>query len=165
MLGLDQPGQTVVHRQLDTPSAKADLLTHDARKYLTVLLSNNANVLEEIAAPDPLVSGPLHQELQQLAQACITQQHVRHYQGMARQMQSRFDAHVDSRLKAALHLYRIHLMNTGQVQTHLPTLNPEARIPMVDELTQQRQEQQDDTLTNPQAELCRREQQDLALKL
>jgi predicted nucleotidyltransferase len=53
-----------------------DLVTHDIRKFLGLLLKKNGYVLEQILSPLVLRTTPEHEELRRLAADCITKHHA-----------------------------------------------------------------------------------------
>ena len=166
VLGLDEADQTV-HRFLQDPPA--EILTHELRKYLRLLLNNNGNILEEVFAPHHILSSPDHREIRDIAHDCISRAHAAHYMGMARQMRHRQDLEPLD-IKPALHLYRIYLtgitlMQTARVETHLPTLNQEEHNPLTEELTNRRSQGGHTTLTQAEAQTCRTDHDLLAIRL
>ena len=139
VLGLDDVDQTI---RLFHEEPPVEVLSHEIRKYLNLLLRHNGNILEEILAPNPLASSADHPELRDIAQESISRSHASHYLGMARQMRARFQKEPDS-VKPALHLYRIYLtgirlMRTGELVTHLPTLNQDEQNPLAADLVARR---------------------------
>ena len=144
LLGLAQPNPvSIVSKYPDPPPV--EISTHDVRKCFSLLLNRNANVLEHVISPLTAATTPEHTELQAIAQASITSRHSRHYTGMANQAMNLLVNKPNPKVKHALHIYRalltgIHLMRTGRLQPHLPTLNQEFQLPAVDRLLQQRQD-------------------------
>jgi len=102
-----------------------DLVTHDVAKFCELLLRRNGYVLEQLLSPLVVVTGDVHAELVALAPRCVTRHHAHHYRGFARNQQRRYAA--SGELKPLLYAFRtlltgIHLMRTGEVVAHLPTL-------------------------------------------
>jgi len=102
-----------------------DLVTHDVAKFCELLLRGNGYVLEQLLSPLVVVTGDVHAELVALAPRCVTRHHAHHYRGFARNQQRRYAA--SGELKPLLYAFRtlltgIHLMRTGEVVAHLPTL-------------------------------------------
>src|SRR5690242_11317845 len=52
-----------------------DLVTHDIKKFFTLLLKKNGMVLEEIYSPLVIQTTPDHEELKMIARGCITRHH------------------------------------------------------------------------------------------
>ena len=139
VIGLDGGQESIRKKDDDLAAPGVELATHDVRKYFTMLLKNNGNILEELFSPLVLVIGPFHEELREIARACITRRHYRHFLGMAGQALNTIGKRGRAEAKYALHVYRsllagIHLMDTGEIEPHLPTLNAGARLAHVEEL-------------------------------
>ena len=136
-------GQESIRRKEDQGASGVELATHDVKKFFAMLLNRNGNILEEVFSPLELVTGPFHEELRDIAGDCITRRHYRHFLGMAGQALNAIENKGRAQAKYALHVYRallagIHLMNTGQIEPHLPTLNADARLTHVEELMERR---------------------------
>lgn len=122
-----------------------DLVTHDVRKFMLLLLKRNGYVLEQLLSPLVLHTTPQHAELASLAPGCITRFHVFHYLGFAETQWGLFRKESPRRVKPLLYTYRvlltgIHLMRTGQVEANLVRLNEEMRLSHVDDLLRQKRE-------------------------
>lgn len=109
-----------------------DLVTHDLRKFVRLLLRRNGYVLEQLLSPLVVHTGALHEELVALAPGVLTSHHAHHYRGFAATQWKLFDR--SGELKPLLYTFRvlltgIHLMRTGELQAHLPTLLDEAHAP------------------------------------
>ena len=116
-----------------------DLVTHDARKYFEMLLKRNGYVLEQIFSPLIIHTSPEHEQLKQIAQSCITRHHAHHYFGFAKTQWDLFAKEIPPRVKPLLYVLRvllkgIHLMQTGEVEANLITLNNIYNLPYVPEL-------------------------------
>jgi predicted nucleotidyltransferase len=116
-----------------------DLVTHDVRKFLGLLLKPNGYVLEQLYSPLVVLTTPEHAELAALARGCITRQHSQHYLGFAASQWRGFEAERPRRVKPLLYVYRvlltgIHLMRTGLVEADLTQLNGEYQLRQVDDL-------------------------------
>ena len=142
VIGLDG-GQQTIRMKDDQATPGVELATHDVKKFFVMLLNRNGNILEEIFSPLALVTCPFHEELRDIARACITRRHYAHFLGMASQALNTIEKRGRAEAKYALHVYRallagIHLMVTGQIEPHLPTLNADARLTHVEELMERR---------------------------
>jgi uncharacterized protein len=109
-----------------------DLVTHDLAKFARLSLRPNGYVLEQLLSPLVVHSTPAHEELIHHAPGLVTSHHAGHYQGFAA-TQSRLFAKT-GQLKPLLYTFRvlltgIHLMHTGRVVAHLPTLIELAAAP------------------------------------
>ena len=124
-LALKRPGETV-ERTETVQGVAIDLVTHDVRKFLELaVVKRSGNPLEALFSPLPVQGDPRRRELAALVQPCLTSEHAAHYRGFARREHARFVARPT--LKRALYVYRValtgvHLLRTGAVLPHLPTL-------------------------------------------
>ncbi|MFD6890513.1 DNA polymerase beta superfamily protein [Streptomyces sp. NPDC059957] len=102
-----------------------DLVTHDLRKFVRLMLNRNGYVLEQLLSPLVVHTTPAHEELVSLASAVLTSHHAHHYRGFANTQWRLFGKTAE--LKPLLYTFRalltgIHLMRSARVQAHLPTL-------------------------------------------
>lgn len=102
-----------------------DLVTHDLRKFVRLMLNRNGYVLEQLLSPLVVHTTPAHEELIALAPGVLTSHHAHHYRGFANTQWRLFEKAAE--LKPLLYAFRalltgIHLMRSGTVQAHLPTL-------------------------------------------
>lgn len=124
-LGLTRPSETV-ERSETVQGVEIDLVTHDVRKFLELaVVKRSGNPLEALFSPLPVQGDAERRALAALVHACLTSEHAAHYRGFARREHARFLAHPT--LKRALYVYRValtgvHLLHTGTVLPHLPTL-------------------------------------------
>lgn len=133
LLGLHPPAETIT-RMEKTP-LDLDFVAHDLRKMARLLVTPNGYVLEQIFSPLVVATSPEHEELRALAQGCVTRPLVRHYLGFARGRRARLREPAPT-VKHLLYAYRvylagIHVMETGEIVSHLGTLleaRPSARI-------------------------------------
>jgi uncharacterized protein len=137
-LGLGEPAATVTLSRV-RDGAEVDLVTHDARKFFTLLLRNNGYVLEQLYSPLVVWSTWAHDELKEVARGCITRGCLRHYRGFARNQWEMFARESPRRIKTLLYVYRvlltgIHLMRTGEVEANLLVCNAEMGLPFLADL-------------------------------
>ncbi|MFI9262141.1 DNA polymerase beta superfamily protein [Streptomyces sioyaensis] len=131
LVGLHEPAETrTLMWQRD--GVELDLVSHDLRKFARLLLRRNGYVLEQLLSPLVVHTTPLHDELIDLAPGLLTAHHAHHYRGFATTQQRLFEK--TGELKPLLYTLRvlltgIHLMTTGRVQPHLPTLIDELPAP------------------------------------
>ncbi|MFF4671115.1 DNA polymerase beta superfamily protein [Streptomyces sp. NPDC001279] len=131
LLGLRPPEETR-SRMWDRDGVEMDLVTHDLRKFVRLMLKPNGYVLEQLLSPLVVrTSGP-HAELVDLAPAVLTRRHAHHYRGFARTQRALHEK--TGELKPLLYTFRalltgIHLMRSGEVTAHLPTLLGEVAAP------------------------------------
>lgn len=145
-----------------------DLVTHDVRKFFTMLLKRNGYVLEQLYSPIIVQTNPWHEELKTIARGCITRRHGHHYLGFAQTQWNLFAKEQPPRVKPLLYLYRvlltgIHLLRTGVVEANLVTLNEEYRLPYIPDLVHRKVTgAEKSTLEAPEIEFHRREHDRLA---
>ncbi|MFF2778805.1 DNA polymerase beta superfamily protein [Streptomyces sp. NPDC058052] len=136
LVGLREPEETR-DRMWARDGVEMDLVTHDLRKFARLMLRRNGYVLEQLTSPLVVHTTPVHAELTDLVPGVLTTHHAHHYRGFAATQWRLFER--SGELKPLLYTYRalltgIHLMRSGEVQAHLPTLVGEvpeapARIP------------------------------------
>lgn len=120
-----------------------DLVTHDAKKFFSLMLKKNGYVLEQVFSPLVVYTTPEHGELKQIAAQCITRHHAHHYFGFAETQLRLFEKESPPRVKPLLYVYRvlltgIHLMRTGVIEANLVHLNESAKLPYLDDLIQRK---------------------------
>jgi uncharacterized protein len=135
-----------------------DIVSHDVRKFLGLLLKKNGYVLEQLFSPLIVHTTPWHEELKEICAykpnvdeipfpepgdtivgGVITRHHAHHYFGFAETQWELFLKESPRRVKPLLYVYRvlltgIHLMRTGEVEANLVTLNEEFRLPYIADL-------------------------------
>ncbi|MEE6258987.1 nucleotidyltransferase domain-containing protein [Plantactinospora sonchi] len=124
VVGLRQ-GPATLDRTWHRDGVEIDLVTHDVAKFLQLLLRRNGYVLEQLLSPLVVVTGDVHAELVALAPGTLTRHHAHHYRGFARTQQRLYAG--SGELKPLLYTFRtlltgIHLMRSGELLAHLPTL-------------------------------------------
>jgi uncharacterized protein len=131
LLGLSEPDETR-SRMWDRDGVEMDLVTHDVRKFVRLMLRRNGYVLEQLLSPLVVHTSDAHAELAALAPGVLTSHHAHHYRGFANTQWRLFEK--TGELKPLLYTFRalltgIHLMRSGEVQAHLPTLLGEVDAP------------------------------------
>ncbi|MFJ8138406.1 DNA polymerase beta superfamily protein [Streptomyces sp. NPDC096013] len=124
LVGLREPDETRSRMWL-RDGVEMDLVTHDLRKFVRLMLRRNGYVLEQLLSPLVVHTTDAHQELAALAPDVLTTHHAHHYRGFAVTQWRLFEK--TGELKPLLYTFRalltgIHLMRGGEVQAHLPTL-------------------------------------------
>ncbi|MBD0419721.1 nucleotidyltransferase domain-containing protein [Streptomyces sp. TRM S81-3] len=124
LVGLREPEETR-SRMWDRDGVEMDLVTHDLRKFVRLMLRRNGYVLEQLLSPLVVHTTEAHRELAALAPGVLTGHHAHHYRGFATTQWRLFEK--SGELKPLLYTFRvlltgIHLMRGGEVQAHLPTL-------------------------------------------
>src|SRR5256885_10342048 len=120
-----------------------DLVTHDAKKFFSLLLRKNGYVLEQVLSPLVVHSTAEHAELKVIAAQCITRHHAHHYLGFAETQWKLFEKENPPRVKPLLYVYRvlltgIHLMQTGMVEANLGRLNESFKLAYIPELIERK---------------------------
>ncbi len=143
VVGLEVHHETVqASRVID--GLEMDIVSHDVRKFMKLLLNKNGYVLEQLFSPLVVLTTPEHQELKEIAchkaqQGVITKHHSHHYFGFAETEWKLFLKASPRRVKPLLYVYRvlltgIHLMRSGEVEANLLTLNEDARLAFIPDL-------------------------------
>ncbi len=147
VMGLGEPRETVeVMRKPESPDdIELDLVTHDVKKFMLLMLKKNGYVLEQLYSPLVVHTSPEHEELKAIGKDCITRHHSHHYLGFARTQWGLFRKEDPPKVKPLLYVYRvlltgIHLMRTGRIEANLPALNAHRADPLgyIDELIQRK---------------------------
>jgi predicted nucleotidyltransferase len=153
-----------------------DIVSHDVRKFFSLLLKKNGYVLEQLFSPLIVHTTPWHDELKGIcayepvdhdsipfpelvsAGGVITKHHAHHYFGFAETQWKLFlkgSGELPSvrRVKPLLYVYRvlltgIHLMRTGEVEANLVKLNEEFRLPYIPELIERKTKGENTTLSD-----------------
>jgi predicted nucleotidyltransferase len=133
------PGRETIEWSGTLAGREVDLVTHDLKKFLLLLLKKNGYVLEQLLSPLVVHATPAHDELKSLARGCITRHHAHHYLGFAETQWKLFAKASPRRVKPLLYVYRvlltgIHLMRSGELQANLPMLNERFRLPQIPDL-------------------------------
>ncbi|MET8101795.1 nucleotidyltransferase domain-containing protein [Streptomyces sp. NPDC005236] len=131
LVGLGEAQETRA-RMWVRDGVEMDLVTHDLRKFVRLMLRRNGYVLEQLLSPLVVSTGDEHRELISLAPGVLTRHHAHHYRGFAATQWRLFEK--SGELKPLLYTFRvlltgIHLMRSGEVQADLPTLAGEIASP------------------------------------
>ena len=118
---------------------EVDLVTHDVRKFFSLLLKNNGYVLEQIASPLVVRSTPEFEELRALIPRFITRNHRYHFLRFGQNQWELVVKGGKPTVKGLLYTYRvllagIHLMRAGRIESNLKNLNAEFRLSHIDDL-------------------------------
>jgi len=142
VIGLDVGRETIQVSEVCN-GLEFDLVTHEIKKFFGLLLKNNGYVLEQLYSPLIVLSSPEHDELKAIGKGCITRHHAHHYLGFANTEWRLFEKESLHRVKPLLYVYRvlltgIHLMQTGEIQANLGTLNEKFQLPYIPELIERK---------------------------
>lgn len=132
-------GPDTVESSGDARGLDLDLVTHDAKKFVELMLKPDGSVLEQLHSPLVVTTTPEHAEMRAIAKDVVTRHHVHHYLGFAANQRKLAAKHDPPRVKPLLYVYRvlltgIHLMRTGEIEANVVTLNETFRLPQIAEL-------------------------------
>ena len=170
VVGLDVGEETVETAEKDD-DFELDLVTHDIKKFIGLMLRKNGYVLEQLLSPLVVQTSPEHDELKALAGGCVTRYHSHYYLGFAATQWKLFEKETPRRVKPLLYVYRvlmtgIHLMRTGEVEANLVTLNAEAKLDHVTDLVARKLAgPEKSVLHDDELEFHRREYERLVMEL
>lgn len=138
VIGLDVHDETI-ERSGIYQGIEVDVVTHDIRKFMGLMLKKNGYVLEQLFSPLVVKTSAEHEELKAIGVKCITKFHAYHYLGFSETQWKLFHKESPRRVKPLLYVYRvlltgIHLMQTGIVEANLLTLNEKFCLPHIPEL-------------------------------
>lgn len=141
-LSLGEPEETITLSHV-RDGWEVDLVTHDVRKFFTLLLRNNGYVLEQVYSPLVVQTTWAHAELKEIARGCVTRGCLRHYGGFARGQWAMFVRESPRRIKPLLYTYRvlltgIRLLRTGEVNAHILECNEDLKLPYIEDLVAQK---------------------------
>ncbi|WP_171167492.1 DNA polymerase beta superfamily protein [Streptomyces sp. I05A-00742] len=124
LVGLRE-GEETLTRMGERDGVEMDLVTHDLRKFARLMLRRNGYVIEQLLSPLVVRTTDVHAELAALAPGVLTSNHAHHYRGFAGTQWRLFGKRQE--LKPLLYTLRvlltgIHLMRSGEVVAHLPSL-------------------------------------------
>lgn len=142
VLGLGKLEETVTCT-FEHAGHEIDLVAHDVKKFVSMMLNKNGYVLEQLYSPLVVQGGPAFEELRALGHGCITRLVYHHYNGFSRRQIERYETESPRRVKTLLYVYRvlltgIHLLETGRVEANLPRLNETFRLPFIPDLIDQK---------------------------
>lgn len=153
IVGLETRHETVEDSRI-IEGLEMDIVSHDVRKFFSLLLRKNGYVLEQLYSPLIVHTTPEHAELKAIGeQGLITKHHSHHYFGFAETQWKLFLKESPRRVKPLLYVYRvlltgIWLMRTGVVEANLVTLNESFRLPYIADLIARKTTGENTTLTD-----------------
>lgn len=167
IVGLDTGPETIEVNNMDD-GLEIDLVTHDIKKFFSLMLKNNGYVLEQLYSPITVKSSNHHKELKSIANDCITKFHSKHYLGFANKQWQMFEE--SGRVKPLLYVYRviltgINLMQTGKIEANLVNLNQEFNLSFIAELIERKTTAEKVKLENDSVEFHKTQFNKLMAKL
>ena len=142
VVGLKPVRETIELSKLED-DLELDLVTHDIKKFFSLLLKRNGYVLEQLYSPLVVHTTPEHKELKAIATNCITRHHSHHYLGFAKTQWRLFEKGNPRKVKPLLYVYRvlltgIYLMRTGIIEANLVKLNEQFQLSYLEDLIAQK---------------------------
>lgn len=142
LVGLKAVTETVEPKAV-VNGLEVEAVCHEAGKYLKLLTKHNGYVLEQIFSPLVLAGAEFLARLRPVAAKFVTRNCYFHYRGFIGTQRKLLEKEVPKKAKSLLYAYRvlltgIHLLETGEVQPHLPTLNERFRLPYIAELIERK---------------------------
>jgi hypothetical protein len=142
VIGLREPRETIEKSEIDD-GWEIDLVTHDVKKFFSLMLRRNGYVLEQLLSPLIVLTTPEHDELKEISRSCITRHHAHHYLGFAATQWGLFRKDDPPKVKPLLYVYRvlltgIHLMRSGKIEANLVALNETFNLPYIPELIERK---------------------------
>ena len=140
VLGLYPIRETIELSEIKS-GLQIDLVTHDIKKFFTLLLKRNGYVLEQLYSPLIVSTTLEHEALKKIAANCITRYHYYHYEGFANNQWKLFAK--KNQVKPLLYVYRvlltgIYLMQTGTIEANLIKLNEHFQASYITDLINQK---------------------------
>jgi len=137
------PSDVIQEKSWEKKDAPVLLTCRELRLMCEAILRHEGTILEQIYSPHVVEAMPAHEELKDIAAKCLTRHHHSHYITAFRAEWNKFLMQDPACLPTLLNVYRvlmtgIHLMQSGHIECHLPTLNEEFQLPLVDELINRR---------------------------
>src|SRR5262245_43794018 len=104
-----------------------------------MLLKKNGYVMEQLFSPLIISAMPEHEELRAIGRGCLTKHHSHHYLGVADRQWHLSEEETQHRVKPLLYVYPIlltgiYLMQTGEVDANLLTLNDHFNLSYIPDL-------------------------------
>jgi uncharacterized protein len=142
VVGLETGRETIQVEEI-REGLELDLVTHDAKKFFTLMLRKNGYVLEQLFSPLIVQTSPEHDELKEIGKKCITKFHAHHYLGFAKTEWKLFEKETPHRVKPLLYIFRvlltgIYLMQTSEIEANLVNLNQIFNLSYIPELIEQK---------------------------
>lgn len=142
VVGLETGKETIQVEEI-RENLELDLVTHDAKKFFSLMLKKNGYVLEQLYSPLIVQTSLEHGELKEIGKKCITKHHGHHYFGFAKTEWKLFEKEKPHRVKPLLYIFRvlltgIYLMRTGEIEANLVKLNEVFKLSYLPELIERK---------------------------
>jgi predicted nucleotidyltransferase len=138
---LRPPPETItVSRILD--GMELDWVAHDVRKFALLMTRRNGYVLEQLYSPLVVHGDERLTELREIGTGCIVRHLYHHYRGFAATKRKDVERPTAT-AKDLLYLIRVylsglHVLASGRIEAHLPTMLEEHPVEGVDELIERK---------------------------
>ena len=137
---LDSPRETE-EPKVETGAGLTELVTHDLRKFVGLLLKRNGYVLEQVTSPLVVQTTAAHAELLSLVPGVLTRNHYHHYRGFYHTERREYDRSEPRSIKKLLYAYRVLmtgcvLLREAKVEANLQALNQRFGFRFLDELVE-----------------------------
>jgi predicted nucleotidyltransferase len=138
VIGLKVPTETVEPKGV-VGGLEVEAVSHEVGKYLRLACKHNGYVLEQIFSPLVVAGAEFLAALRPLAAKCVTRHCAHHYRGFLATQRKLMEKEPALRAKTLLYAYRVamtgvHLLETGEVVSHLPTLNERFGVAYIPDL-------------------------------
>ena len=138
VVGLALSNETIEKEEIHE-GVEVDLVSHEAGKYLRLLVKNNGYILEQVFSPLVVSGHEFLDELRPIARRCITRHHYHHYRGFYGTQRKLIEKQSAKTAKAVLYAYRvlltgIHLLRSGEIEANIKQLNKSFQVAGIDEL-------------------------------
>jgi len=125
LLGVTTPQETVDSMNVES-GVELDWVAHDIAKSVRLITRGSGEVMEQVLSPIALISTHWHEELKVIVQRCASRRLHHHYRGFLGSRRSLLDRSSPT-VKVLLYAYRaaltgLHVLRTGEIIAHLPTL-------------------------------------------
>lgn len=141
VLRLRDPEETITVTQIQS-GVEVDWVAHDIRKFARLMLRRNGYVLEQLFSPLVVSGGAWLDELRMIGRGCIVRHLYHHYRGFAH-TQFGLLGKSTATVKELLYAYRvlltgIYVLETGEIEANLRTLNEHYHQPRLGELIERK---------------------------
>jgi hypothetical protein len=138
-----EPARETVEPKVDTADGLIEVVSHDLRKFVRLLLKHNGYVLEQLTSPLVVRTSPLHQRLLEAVPGVLTRGHYRHYRGFYRTERKAYERSESHSVKPLLYAYRVLmtgcvLLREQVVEANLQALNRRFGYRFLDELVERK---------------------------
>lgn len=141
--GLDDPRETE-EPKAETEIGLVEIVSHDLRKHVRLLLKRNGYVLEQLTSPLVVRTTRVHQKLIELVPGVLTRNHFYHYRGFYQNERKEYDRSNPRSIKKLLYCYRTLmtgcvLLREGAIEANIQKLNERFNHRFLDELVELKQ--------------------------